>query len=109
MEKVYLFLFLLLFVFGCAGKPPSGYTTIQNKTSNQPVDEKQLIDVTEFIERNDNEGVGEFKGGQWAIAVHSDKTGYTYFYDDSNKLLGKRSEFAGNPRQDLIQERFRAQ
>ena len=106
MYKFYLVLFLLIFIFGCSSKPSKGYAVIPSPANKEPVNEKQLIDITELVERTNGDEISEFKDGQWLIAVHSYKTGYTYFYDRSNKLLGKRSEFADNPREELIREKL---
>ncbi|MCF7907548.1 MAG: hypothetical protein K9L86_01550 [Candidatus Omnitrophica bacterium] len=105
MKKNILFALLLVMV-SCGPKPSQVYRIISNESSKELIVDNKVIDITELLEKDGGSNVSEFEEGPWVIAVHSEKTGYTYFYDQNNKLLGKRSEFQGNPREDLIHKRL---
>lgn len=107
MKKSTIFSLLLLFILGCVSKPSQAYKAIHNESDQELANKAEAIDITELIEQDDDVKVAEFKEGQWVIAVRSERTGYTYYYDANNKLLGRRSEFSGNPRRELIQQRLK--
>jgi len=107
MKPFFTVLVISLLLFGCIGKPSQDYSAIHNESNEELANKAKAIDTTELIEQNNDVRVPEFETGQWLVAVHSEKTGYTYYYDANNKLLGQRSEFSGNPRQELIQQRLK--
>jgi len=106
MRHFFIVWLLVLFILGCVSNPSSDYQAISNETDPQTQDSKKAIDITELIEQRGDTEVADFKEGPWTIAVHSFKTGYTYYYDENNRLLGKRSEFKGNPREDLVHQKL---
>ncbi|UCG35558.1 MAG: hypothetical protein JSW17_01810 [Candidatus Omnitrophota bacterium] len=87
--KKWLILLILLsiFPFSCQQKQFQ-VTTIKEQVKN--FSEGKIIDVTAVFDKYSKKEIPEFTEGNWAIAVHSYKTGYTYYYDNNNRFLGRK-------------------
>ena len=86
VKKIIVFSLLLLFLVACQQEQ---FQITTRSPEKKALDEQKMIDTTAVLENYEEGNIPEFKGGYWAIAVHSLKTGYTYYYDSNNKFLGR--------------------
>jgi len=85
-----LLVFLSFFPVGCQQKQQEQYqvTTIKEQIKN--FNEGKIIDVTAVFDKYSKKEIPEFTQGTWTVAVYSYKTGYTYYYDNNNRFLGRK-------------------
>ena len=89
MRRVIILVIGSLLILACQKE---SYQVVTNPNKTGSVNAKDIIDITATLEGYGEDNIPEFSGGSWAIAVGNPRTGYIYYYDASNKFLGREKK-----------------